>query len=136
MNELYKKRIFHFHKIFLFWYLILLFILSRAVPGLGVMANSFYPLYAIDLFALHPGFLVVFTMIILLTRSLIGLFWGWLGDHFGYRIVYIDITHCGVNGYKNAPFLSGLFITHVRNMLHSYGGQESLCSSVPTASKS
>ncbi len=68
------------------------FMITRAMLGLGVMGNSFYALYAIDRFSLKPGALAIFTMIILLSRSLVGFLWGWIGDRFGYHIVYVLIS--------------------------------------------
>lgn len=65
------------------------FMISRAILGLGVMGNSYYALYAMDKFSLTAGSLAIFTMIILLSRSVIGFVWGWIGDRFGYYIVYI-----------------------------------------------
>lgn len=65
------------------------FIIPRAVFGLTVMGNAFYALYALQLFPLSAGSLAVFMMIILLTQSAIGFLWGWIGDHYGYKIVYI-----------------------------------------------
>ena len=68
------------------------FMIARGVLGLGIMGNSFYALYAMDKFSLKPGALAIFTMIILLSRSLIGFLWGWLGDRYGYHVVYILIS--------------------------------------------
>jgi MFS family permease len=65
------------------------FILPRAVIGLAVIGNAFYALHAMSLFSLKAGSLAVFTMIILLTQSMVGFLWGWIGDRFGYRIIYI-----------------------------------------------
>lgn len=64
------------------------FLISRACLGLGIMGNAFYALYAINRFDLTPGVLGIFTMIILLTQSIAGFTWGWLGDRFGYQLVY------------------------------------------------
>lgn len=68
------------------------FMISRAVLGLGVMGNSFYALYAVNQFSLESGTLAIFTMIILLTRSAVGFLWGWIGDRYGYRYVYIIVS--------------------------------------------
>lgn len=64
------------------------FLISRAVLSLGIMGNAFYALYAIKRFDMSPGLLAIFTMIILLTQSLAGFAWGWLGDRFGYQLIY------------------------------------------------
>jgi MFS family permease len=65
---------------------------TRAFIGLGIMANAFYALYAIDKFSLSPSIIGVFTMIILLSQSLSGFIWGGIGDKFGYRVNYIIIS--------------------------------------------
>ncbi|MBC8503844.1 MAG: MFS transporter [Chloroflexi bacterium] len=65
------------------------FMISRAFLGLGVIGNSFYALYAIDFLSFEVGILAIFTMVILVSRSFIGFVWGWVGDRFGYRIIYI-----------------------------------------------
>ncbi|NOZ00142.1 MAG: MFS transporter [Chloroflexi bacterium] len=82
------------------------FMISRAFLGLGVIGNSFYALYAIDFLSLEVGILATFTMIILLTRSFIGFVWGWLGDRFGYRIIYIivSIMVIAMGGLAILPF--------------------------------
>ena len=61
----------------------------RALLNLGVMANAFYALYAIDRFHLDEGVLGIMTMVILIAQSLIGFLWGWLGDRYGFKLVYI-----------------------------------------------
>ena len=68
------------------------FMLSRAFLSFGVIGNSFYALYAIDFLSLDITILATFTTIILLSQSIIGFLWGWLGDKFGYRIIYIIIS--------------------------------------------
>lgn len=65
------------------------FMLTRAVLGLGIMANSFYALYLLEKFSLSIGSLGIFTMILLLTQSFIGVLWGWIGDRFGYKYIYV-----------------------------------------------
>ncbi len=61
----------------------------RAMLSLGLLANSFYALYAIQRFSLKEGVLGIITMIILLSQSAVGFLWGWLGDRFGFKLVYI-----------------------------------------------
>ncbi|MFW5713146.1 MAG: MFS transporter [Brevefilum sp.] len=68
------------------------FIISRAFLGLGVLGNAFYALYGRQLFMQTAGSLAIFTMIILFTQSLIGFLWGWLGDRFGYKKVYVIVS--------------------------------------------
>jgi MFS family permease len=65
------------------------YLIARAVFGVGLLANSFYALYAIDKYNLSEGVLGVFTMIILLTKCIFGFIWGYLGDRFGYKVNYI-----------------------------------------------
>ncbi len=68
------------------------FMISRAVLGLGILGNAFYALYGRQLFSQTAGSLGIFTMIILFTQSLIGFVWGWLGDRFGYKKVYVIVS--------------------------------------------
>ncbi len=68
------------------------FMLTRGVLGLGVLGNAFFALYGRQLFSLPDGSLAIFTMIILFTQSVIGFLWGWLGDRYGYKIVYIIVS--------------------------------------------
>lgn len=68
------------------------FMFSRAVLGLGVLGNAFYALYGQQKFNLPIGSIAIFTMIILFTQSVIGFGWGWLGDRFGYKKVYVIVS--------------------------------------------
>ena len=68
------------------------FMISRGVLGLGVLGNAFFALYGRRIFSLPAGSLAIFTMIILFTQSMIGFLWGWLGDRFGYKVVYIIVS--------------------------------------------
>lgn len=61
----------------------------RSLIGLGLMANSFYALYAVKHFNLSAGILGIYTMIILLTQSILGVLWGRIGDRFGFKPVYM-----------------------------------------------
>ncbi|MCW5875817.1 MAG: MFS transporter [Anaerolineales bacterium] len=65
------------------------FLIVRGLMGFGIMGNAFFALYAIDRFGLSSGAVGTFTMIILLTQMLFGFIWGWLGDRFGFKIVYV-----------------------------------------------
>lgn len=68
------------------------FMISRAVLGLGVLGNAFYALYGRQIFSLSAGSLAIFTMVILFTQSIIGFVWGWLGDRFGYKKIYVIVS--------------------------------------------
>lgn len=95
------------------------FLIPRAFLGLGVIGNAFYALYAINVLSLDVSVLATFTMVILLTSSFIGFVWGWLGDRFGYRIIYIIVSvmvivmgllpflSLGVSGYYLIAFSIG-----------------------------
>ncbi len=65
------------------------YLIARSAFGIGLLANSFYAMYAYDKYNLSEGTLGVFTMVILLTKSVFGFIWGYLGDHFGYKINYL-----------------------------------------------
>ncbi len=68
------------------------FMISRAVLGIGVLGNAFFALYGQQKFDLPAGSVAVFTMIILFTQSMIGFLWGWLGDRFGYKKIYVIVS--------------------------------------------
>jgi len=68
------------------------FMISRAVLGLGILGNAFYALYGQRVFEQTAGSIAIFTMIILFTQSLIGFVWGWVGDRFGYKKVYVIVS--------------------------------------------
>lgn len=68
------------------------FMISRGVLGLGVLGNAFFALYGVRIFSLTAGSLAIFTMIILITQSLVGFLWGWLGDKFGYKMIYVIVS--------------------------------------------
>lgn len=68
------------------------FLVIRALIGLGLMANSFFAIYAVKEFNLSEGVLGIYTMIILLTQSALGVIWGHIGDRFGFKLVYILMT--------------------------------------------
>ncbi len=68
------------------------FMISRAMLGFGVLGNAFFALYGRDIFSLPDGSIAIFTMIILFTQSMIGFLWGWIGDRYGYKVVYIIVS--------------------------------------------
>ena len=68
------------------------FMISRAVLGLGILGNAFYALYGQQVFSQTAGSIAIFTMIILFTQSLIGFVWGWVGDRFGYKKIYVIVS--------------------------------------------
>ncbi|HBY94712.1 MAG TPA: hypothetical protein DEP84_12255 [Chloroflexi bacterium] len=65
------------------------FIVARAFLGIGIIANAFYALYSLERFDLSEGYLGIFTLIIFLSQSALGLVWGWLGDRVGFKVVFI-----------------------------------------------
>lgn len=65
------------------------YMVTRSVLGLGIIGNAFYALYALERFELSEGYLGLFTLIILLSQSLLALLWGWLGDRFGFKLVFV-----------------------------------------------
>jgi MFS family permease len=65
------------------------YLVTRSIIGLGLMANSFYAIYAVKRFGLTEGMLGIYTMIILLTQSVLGVLWGRIGDHYGFKRVYV-----------------------------------------------
>ena len=65
------------------------FMLTRAFWSLGSIANAFFALYAMMRFELSESTLGIFTMIILLTQSVTGFLWGWIGDRFGFKHTYV-----------------------------------------------
>lgn len=62
-------------------------LVARGLVGLSFMATGFYAVYAVNHYNLNPGTVAVFTMVSLLTRSVMGLVWGAVGDRHGYRLV-------------------------------------------------
>jgi MFS family permease len=82
------------------------FMLVRTALGVGILANAFYALYALEQFDLQEGYLGVFTVILLLSQSAFGLFWGWLGDRVGFKIVYV--LTAGMVAAMGALALSGV----------------------------
>lgn len=67
------------------------YLVLRALAGLGLMGNSFYSLYAMRQYDTGSGTIGVFTMLILIAQSLMGVLWGWIGDRFGYKRVLLGM---------------------------------------------
>ncbi len=65
------------------------YLVTRSLLGLGLMANSFYAIYAVRTYGMTEGTFGLYTMTILLTQSILGAVWGWVGDHFGFKRVYV-----------------------------------------------
>jgi MFS family permease len=65
------------------------FMLARAVMGVGIIGNAFYALYSLERYNLTEGYLGIFTLTILLSQSFLGLLWGWTGDRFGFKMVFV-----------------------------------------------
>ncbi|MCE5208927.1 MAG: MFS transporter [Chloroflexi bacterium] len=65
------------------------FMVVRSLLNLGLMANAFFSIYAIQEYSLPDSVLGILTMIILISQSAAGFLWGWLGDRFGFKIVYV-----------------------------------------------
>jgi len=65
------------------------YLLTRQLIGLAAMGHAFFTIYAIQTFGLSDRMLGIFTMIILLSQSLSGILWGFLGDKFGYKKILI-----------------------------------------------
>lgn len=87
LGQFFKKIPFYLrsHPIFL------KYMFSRAFLALGLMGNSFYAIYAIKQYGLSEGNLGYFTMLILLSQSVLSLLWGWVGDRFGYKMDLLAI---------------------------------------------
>ena len=65
------------------------YVLTRQLIGLAMMGHAFFTIYAIQVFDLSGSMLGVFTMAILLSQSLSGILWGFIGDKFGYKKILI-----------------------------------------------
>ena len=65
------------------------YLFARSIISMGIMANSFYAIYAVNTFDLGVSKLALFSMIALVSQSVTGFFWGWVGDHFGYKKVML-----------------------------------------------
>ena len=65
------------------------YVLTRQLIGLATMGHAFFTIYAIQVFHLSDSMLGIFTMAILLSQSLSGILWGFVGDKFGYKKILI-----------------------------------------------
>ncbi len=68
------------------------YIFSRQLIGLAAMGFSFYSVYSLKTFALSPSILGIYTMIIIISQSLSGILWGYLGDKLGYKVPMVVST--------------------------------------------
>jgi len=68
------------------------YLATRALIGLGLMGNAFYAVYAIQRFSLGAGSVGVFGMVLLLSQSMTGFLWGFIGDRFGYKKVLLTLA--------------------------------------------
>jgi MFS family permease len=76
------------------------YLLIRSLLGLGLMANSFYAIYAVTRFGLSDGTVGIYTMVILLSQTVLGLIWGAVGDRRGFKLVYVLAAGViGVQGF-------------------------------------
>lgn len=89
------------------------FMISRGVLSLGILGNAFYALYGRQVFNQTAGSLAIFTMIILFTQSLIGFVWGWIGDQYGYKKIYVIVSLLVVLQGVFALWASALWMIYV-----------------------
>jgi len=68
------------------------YLVGRILVGFAFMANSFYALFAIQQYDLSIGTIGLVTMVILISKSMMGFVWGWLGDRFGYKVVLLGMV--------------------------------------------
>jgi MFS family permease len=68
------------------------YLIGRILVSVAFMANSFYALHAIQKFDLPVSAIGLLTMVILISKSAMGFAWGWLGDHFGYKLVMLGMV--------------------------------------------
>ncbi len=69
-----------------------LYVYARQLIGLAAMGFSFYAVYALKRYNLSASVLGVYTMIIIISQSLSGVLWGYIGDTFGYKIPMVIST--------------------------------------------
>ncbi len=67
------------------------YLTARLFVGSAFMANAFYAVYAIQRYDLAPGTIGLFAMFILVSKSLTGFIWGWVGDRYGYKLVMLGV---------------------------------------------
>lgn len=65
------------------------FFIARALGSFGRMAMPFYILFAATRMEISGATLGLLTMVWMITSSVTNLFWGWIGDRYGYKIVMI-----------------------------------------------
>ena len=68
------------------------YVFARQLIGLAAMGFSFYAVYALKRYNLAASILGVYTMIIIISQSLSGILWGYIGDKFGYKIPLVIST--------------------------------------------
>lgn len=68
------------------------YLFARSCIGIAFMANAFYAVYAVNHYNLEPGVIGVYTMVALMSKSIMGFLWGWLGDRFGYKTVMLGVA--------------------------------------------
>ena len=68
------------------------YVVARQLIGLAAMGFSFYAVYALKRYSLSASVLGVYTMIIIISQSLSGVLWGYIGDKFGYKIPMVIST--------------------------------------------
>ncbi|MDO9545319.1 MAG: MFS transporter [Pelolinea sp.] len=68
------------------------YIFTRQLIGLAAMGFSFYAIYTIKSYDLPLSTLGIYTMIIIISQSLSGVLWGYIGDKFGYKKVMVLST--------------------------------------------
>jgi len=69
-----------------------LYVFARQLIGLAAMGFSFYAVYSLKTYGLSASILGVYTMIIIISQSLSGILWGYIGDKFGYKIPMVIST--------------------------------------------
>lgn len=65
------------------------FLIARSFMGLGGMATAFYAVYAVEVVKAPESAVGVFTGFALAGQMVSSIFWGWLGDRWGYRAASI-----------------------------------------------
>ena len=68
------------------------YIFARQLIGLAAMGFSFYSVYALKSYSLPASTLGIYTMIIIISQSLSGVLWGYIGDKFGYKVPMVTST--------------------------------------------
>ena len=97
------------------------FLTARALAITGAMASGFYTVYALQAWDAPAAQAGVFTALMLLGQSLGTLTLGWVGDHFGHRLVLL-IGTSGVAGATAvallAPTLTAFGVVFVLYGIH------------------